>query len=138
VPVAGGLQRALAILMLSLVLATRVGAGPFYDEDGDGFADTIDLCPLVAIAPSPCSLDADMDGYLNACDGDFDNDGVVNAVDSGSYLVDLAAGTDSGIGSDMSCDGVVNAVDSALYLDQLARGVPGPSTLPCAGTVPCP
>ena len=38
----------------------------------------------------------------------------------------------------MNCDGVVNAVDSGKFLGQLSAGVPGPSGLPCAGTVPCP
>ena len=87
----------------------------------------------------PLRYDTDLDGYGNACDGDFDQSLVVNAVDFGSlFLPDFATGIDSGVGTDMDCSGVVNAVDFGTYfLPQFTGGFPGPSGLPCAGTVPC-
>jgi hypothetical protein len=113
------------------------------DTDGDGVIDCADNCIGVANA-SPNDCDTDMDGYGNACDGDFDNGGFprVNAADfTGPFLTDLGTGTDSGVGTNMSCDGfpAVSATDFTTYfLPQFTAGSPGPSGLACAGTVPCP
>jgi hypothetical protein len=40
--------------------------------------------------------------------------------------------------SDIDCDGVTDFNDVAPFGAQLGQGSPGPSGLPCAGTVPCP
>jgi hypothetical protein len=130
---------ALQILPLAAFLAAAAWAGPADDDDMDGVPNVLDICSQDALSPSPCSWDDDNDGYGNRCDGDFNNDGVVNAVDSGIYLPDLLAGIATpGLGTDLDCDGVVNAVGTGLFLGQLGAGIPGPSGLPCAGTVPCP
>lgn len=114
-------------------------AGPATDSDSDGTLDIADFCSLDPTAPAPCSLDTDNDGYGNACDGDFSNDGVTNATDAGTMIADLGGGVDGGTGTDMNCDGVVNATDAGIFVNQLnGAGVPGPSGLSCAGTVPCP
>jgi len=114
-------------------------AGPAPDSDSDGTIDIADFCSADPVAPSPCGLDTDMDGYGNHCDGDFSNDGVTNATDAVSMIADLGSGVDGGTGTDMNCDGVVNATDAGIFVSQLTgAGVPGPSGLPCAGTVTCP
>ena len=129
----------LAVTLLAVVIACPGLAGPIneLDADGDGVLDFLDVCTLDPLSPVPCG-DTDADGYGNPCDGDLDNDGVVNAADIPSFVGDLNVGTDSGIGSDLNCDGVVNAADIPPFVDQLQQGVPGPSGLVCAGTVPCP
>jgi hypothetical protein len=131
----------LATMMAFLLvggLSLSAQAGPAPDSDSDGTIDAQDFCSTNATAPSPCGLDADNDGYGNACDGDFNNDGVVNFVDITPFQTDFQAGTDSGIGTDMNCDGVVNFVDITPFSAQFQQGTPGPSGLSCAGTVPCP
>jgi hypothetical protein len=127
----------LAIMMVML-LPFAAAAGPAVDSDSDGTVDVLDFCSADPSAPAPCGFDTDTDGYGNACDGDYNQDGVVNAGDAGPLIADLASGIDSGVGTDMNCDGVVNAGDVAPFLSQSSQGVPGPSGLPCAGTVPCP
>ena len=121
-----------------LALPLTAAAGPAQDSDSDGTYDVLDFCSMDNQAPNPCGLDADTDGFGNHCDGDFTQDGVVNASDFGPFSADLAAGIDSGIGSDMDCNGVVNATDFGLFAGQLSQGFPGPSGLSCAGTSPCP
>jgi hypothetical protein len=134
-----GVLATMTAILLVGGLSLSAQAGPAPDSDSDGTIDIADFCSALASAPSPCGFDADQDGYGNACDGDFNNDGVTDATDAGPFIADLGAGTDSGIGSDMNCDGVVDATDASPFIGQLSgSGVPGPSGLPCAGTVTCP
>lgn len=132
----------LATLMAFLLVggfALSAQAGPATDSDSDGTIDLQDFCSADPLAPAPCNLDTDSDGYGNKCDGDFNNDGVTNASDAPPIQADLVSGIDGGAGTDMNCDGVVNSSDATLFLGQLnGAGVPGPSGLPCAGTAPCP
>jgi hypothetical protein len=106
------------------------------DLDGDGVADDQDNCLVVA---NPSQVDADADGYGNACDGDFDNDGDVDAQDfSSHFMVCFSATVDTGVGCDMDGDGDVDAQDfSEGYMASFEATSPGPSGLACAGTVPC-
>jgi hypothetical protein len=98
-----------------------VGAPPI-DTDGDGVADSVDDCLLVA---DPDQRDTDGDGYGNACDPDFNNDGVVNAVDL-ARLKSVFFKNDAL--ADLNGDGVVNAVDLARLKANFFKP-PGPSAL---------
>ena len=90
------------------------------DRDHDGVVDSRDDCPNDY---DPTQLDADADGFGNACDGDLNGDGVVNAVDLAMLK---AAFFTHDAPADLSGDGVVNAVDLALLKAQFFKK-PGPS-----------
>jgi cysteine-rich repeat protein len=115
--------------------------GPTCDDDGDGVINRADDCTRVA---NPRQCDSDLDGYGNACDADFDQNGRVDALDASGYFApDRASGSDSGRGTDMNCDGMVDDVDYTDYfVPRIAASPPdnrpGPSSLACAGTSPCP
>jgi hypothetical protein len=98
--------------------------------------DARDNCKLVS---NPTQCDADHDGYGNRCDGDFDNNKLVTAADFGlTFLPDFKKGKDGGKGTDMDCNGLVTAGDFGTgFLPQFKAGKPGPSSLYCAGTIPC-
>jgi hypothetical protein len=66
------------------------------------------------------------------------NDSAVDGLDLGPFGSDLGNGFDSGIGSDMICDSATVGLDLGPFGVQLGQGAPGPSGLPCQGTVPCP
>lgn len=100
------------------------------DTDGDGVPDAVDDCTLVENATQ---LDADQDGFGNACDPDFDQNDVVNAQDL-ARLKQVFFRNDAL--ADLNGDGVVNAVDLARLKASFFKA-PGPSGLPCAGQIPC-
>lgn len=127
---------ALATVLLLQVEPAPTVATPFPDADSDGVEDERDNC---LDSPNTSQCDTDLDGYGNHCDGDFDNSGSVNAGDASIFFADFATGIDSGVGTDMDCGGSVNAGDWGTYfVPQFSvSGVPGPSGLGCAGTVPC-
>ena len=60
--------------------STTLTVQPPPDADGDGVADQLDNCVLVA---NPTQLDANNDGFGNICDADLDNSGLVTAADFG-------------------------------------------------------
>ena len=82
--------------------------------------DSSDNCLKVANANQ---LDADSDGYGNACDGDLNNDGIVNSLDLG--IVKTTFGSKDPRG-DVNGDGIVNAVDLGT-VKALFSTRPGPS-----------
>ena len=90
------------------------------DTDGDGIADGIDNCTLVANADQ---RDTNGDGFGNACDADLNNDGVVNFLDLG--LLRLAFFSDDA-DSDFNGDGAVNFIDLGIMREAFF-GPPGPS-----------
>ena len=64
------------------------------DTDGDGLIDDVDNCVYTANGPAEDNqLDADEDGYGNACDGDFDQNGFVNSLDFGVFLTCFNSGS---------------------------------------------
>ena len=141
----GVLAKTLAMLMF-VGLPFAATAGPSPDMDSDGTADVFDFCKLDATAPTPCGLDDDKDGYGNACDCDLNNDTLVNGLDFNQPGLDNdfldcflnPLGDVNGIGCDFNCDTLVDGLDFLTFLPHFIAGTPpGPSGLPCAGTVPC-
>jgi hypothetical protein len=108
-----------------LPIATTVGNAVYQvtgslDTDGDGIVDEVDNCTLI---PNLSQLDADHDGFGNACDADLNNDNVVNFVDlarlkQAFFTADPAA--------DLNGDGVVNFADLAI-MKRAVFGKPGPA-----------
>jgi hypothetical protein len=84
------------------------------DDDGDGFVDNIDLCPLVAST----QLDTDADKFGDECDSDLDGDGVLNVTDNCVAIVnpDQKDADQDGEGNvcdvDIDNDGVSDADDN--------------------------
>jgi hypothetical protein len=130
------LELGLVAALAALGLAYASLAGPAEDDDLDGVMDLLDNCSLLS---NPTQCDADHDGYGNRCDGDFDNNKLVTAADFGiTFLPDFKKGKDGGKGTDMDCNGLVTAGDFGTgFLPQFKAGKPGPSSLYCAGTIPC-
>ena len=118
-------------------LAAQGCPGPLVgDADADGIDDSCDNCLGVL---NPFQWDANGDGYGAACDADWSNTGVVGAVDF-SMLLGAFGSTVGGplwmpqIDSDLN--GVTGIGEFSLLLTSFGLA-PGPSGLPCAGTVPC-
>jgi predicted secreted protein len=117
------------------------------DEDGDGVCDTEDNCvpatlqaEEIARARNPNQRDTNLDGFGNACDADYDNGGVVGGPDFnrlrsgfGASICDASYDPDV----DAKGDGFIGGPDFS-FLRLEFGGAPGPSGLPCAGTIPCP
>jgi hypothetical protein len=98
------------------------------DTDGDGIPDSLDNCTLV---PNPSQLDADGDGYGNACDADLNNSGTVTAADFAilrSVLGQLATASPTAAAADLNGSGAVTAADFAILRSYLGKP-PGPSGL---------
>ena len=98
------------------------------DGDSDGVPDDIDNCTLTENADQ---VDANGDGYGNACDADLNDDCVVNAVDLGQLrLAFFASNGDPNWNpaADLNVDGVVNVVDLGSMRTQFFSP-PGPSGL---------
>ena len=126
------------------VQGTTLSAPP--DFDGDGSADGADNCglvpngPLIPDAGGHSQLDADGDGYGNACDADLNNSGTVTTADFGllrSVLGQAAGFSATAAAADMNGSGTVTTADFGLLRARLGTA-PGPSGLSCAGTIPCP
>ena len=107
------------------------------DVDGDAIADPADNCLNEA---NPTQLDADTDGYGNACDADLNNSGTVTAADFAilrSVLNQAASSSPTAAAADLNGSGTVTTADFGILRDALNKP-PGPSGLACAGSVPCP
>ncbi|MBW2697315.1 MAG: hypothetical protein JRE70_12645 [Deltaproteobacteria bacterium] len=128
-----------------------VGAPPgtaFADADGDFVPDSFDNCNRAANA---AQLDANGDGFGDACDPDFDDDGVVDSDDDAHLLdclgVDILSPQDiyydatelppgydvqaeilrqSCLDADLNGDGIVGDGDYALLTSMIGQP-PGPS-----------
>jgi hypothetical protein len=107
------------------------------DSDADAVLDVIDNCLLLA---NPTQLDADADGYGNACDADLNNSGTVTTADFGilrSVLNQAAGSSTTAAAADLNESGTVTTADFAILRARL-NTAPGPSGRACAGTIPCP
>ena len=93
---------------------------PPADSDADGVPDTRDDCLVVSNADQ---LDADGDGYGNACDPDLNNDGIVNFGDL-ALMKKVFFKTDAV--ADLNGDGVVNFADLAILKKSFFKK-PGPA-----------
>lgn len=107
------------------------------DADSDGATDAEDNCLFVA---NSTQLDANQDGYGNACDADYNDDGAVGALDF-KQVRQAFGSTQGGPGwdpeVDANGDGAIGSVDFLLFRSSYGSP-PGPSGLACAGSVPCP
>jgi hypothetical protein len=95
------------------------------DLDGDGSADAVDNCTMLA---NPDQCDSDGDGYGNRCDGDLNNNAATNAQDTVLFREQLgqpSAAPTYNV-ADLNCNGSVNAQDTTLFR-QLLGLPPGPS-----------
>ncbi|MEQ1803304.1 MAG: dockerin type I domain-containing protein [Gammaproteobacteria bacterium] len=104
------------------------GVRPATDGDGDGVADDVDNCTVVVNASQ---LDADDDGYGNACDGDLNNSGTVTAADYAmlrSVIGALATSGPLAAAADLNSSGTVTAADYAILRAEI-NATPGPSGL---------
>lgn len=110
------------VAMMDQWIRSGLGMG-VADTDGDGFADNVDNCLKTV---NPTQLDADGDGFGNACDADLNGDKVVNALDLGLFT--KAFGTSQGQSAfvpaaDMNGDGRINALDLGLFRSRFGRAV---------------
>jgi hypothetical protein len=97
------------------------------DVDGDGFAQHVDNCILIA---NPSQCDSDGDGYGNRCDGDLNDNSATNAQDVTLFRQQLGQPSIAPTynEADQNCNGVVNAQDVTLFRQLLGKP-PGPSGL---------
>ncbi len=131
---------AMIAILLAIGMPLAATAGPAPDMDSDGVPDSEDICKLDPMVPFLCGLDTDQDGYGNACDSDLNNDGLTNGLDFQVLLPCFLTGMDAtNAGCDFNCDTLLGGgLDFAIFLPNFIAGTPpGPSGLPCAGTVPC-
>lgn len=129
------LKLALLVGLFAFGFAMSASAGAVVDTDTDLVPDQFDNCRVLANGPSQTTnqVDSNLDGYGNRCDPDYNNDGQVSATDFSTFL---AAFGGPGTITDHNGDGLTSATDFSTFL-QFLGGIPGPSGLACAGTVPC-
>ena len=102
------------------------------DTDGDGIADTLDNCILVANGPlipdagGNSQLDTDGDGFGNICDADLNQDLLTNLSDFSLFRIALNTTQDPD--ADFNGDGTVDLSDFSLFRIMFSSP-PGPSGL---------
>jgi hypothetical protein len=109
-------------------------APPAPDGDGDGIADREDLC----IERPDSGLDADGDGYGDACDADLDGDGVVGQPDLQAWVACFLAGENAEpecAAADFDGDGAFTLIDYREYLLPAMGDPPGPSSIDTAPVI---
>ncbi len=102
------------------------------DTDGDGIADALDNCILVANGPlipdagGNSQLDTDGDGYGNICDADLNQDLKTDLSDFSLFRIALSATNDPA--ADFDGNGNVDLTDFSLFR-VMFESPPGPSGL---------
>jgi len=134
------------IMLVSLFafgFALNANAGAVTDGDSDLVPDAFDNCSALANGPAEGSnqVDADVDGYGNACDADYDQDATqaVNTLDFSIFLSAFTGGSPTTV-TDHDGDGSTTTIDFSTFLAAFQSAAPqvGPSGLACAGvTTPC-
>jgi hypothetical protein len=120
-------------MLVAVVLLSCAFEASAQDMDEDGIPDTIDNC-LVAV--NPRQGDPDLDGYGISCDGDFDQDGDTDQDDVDFFSFNCPGGDPIDPICDFNENGIWDFADPGTFT-ALFGSPPGPSGLPCAGTVPC-
>lgn len=133
------LLRCLALVLL-FVLSEGVAFAQ-NDVDADLVPDIFDNCLEIPNGPGEApdnQVDADGDGYGNACDPDFDQSGFVGLTDFNSFWAcfgsAISCGGDSVLFSvlDLDSSGVITNFDYARLLTQLGGPLIAVSGLSCA------
>lgn len=109
-------------VIASAEFAGTVTAPPPPDSDGDGVADSLDNCKLVANANQ---RNTDGDNFGNICDADFNQNNVVDPADLSRLKSKL--GTVSA-NEDLNGNGIVDPADMSILKTYLGKA-PGPSGL---------
>lgn len=109
-------------VIASAQFSGSVVAPPPVDTDGDGVADNLDNCKLVANANQ---RNTDGDNFGNICDLDFNQNGLVDPTDFSRLKSKL--GTPSA-NEDLNGNGIVDPTDFGLLKTYLGKA-PGPSGL---------
>lgn len=110
------------VALLDQWIRSGLGMG-VADTDRDGIADHVDNCPK---STNPTQLDADGDGFGNACDADFNGDRRVDALDEA--IIRQAHGSSVGQpaflpAADMDGDGRISALDMTRFRRRLGLPV---------------
>jgi len=110
----------------STVIASAEFAGtvivPEPDTDGDGVADNLDNCKLVANANQ---RNTDGDSYGNICDPDFNQNKIVDPTDLSRLKALLGKVSPNGH-EDLNGNGIVDPTDFSIAKSYLGKA-PGPS-----------
>jgi hypothetical protein len=135
------------IMLVSLFtfgFAMSANAGAVVDADSDLVPDAFDNCLTDPNGPADGSnqVDADQDGYGNACDADYDNDAShqVSLLDFGIFVACLGPPPNSAPLCDHNGVNGVEILDFSTFLRLLGPpSLTGPSGVACAGNanVPC-
>jgi hypothetical protein len=132
------LRSDLLIVLLAFGLALSANAGAIHDADGDLVPDAFDNCLTDPNGPNDGSnqVDADQDGFGNACDADFNQAAGITVVDFGIFVNCLIPGDPNAPICDLNGKNGVTVQDFAIFIRLL--GLTGPSGLACVGvTQPC-
>jgi hypothetical protein len=97
-------------------------AEPVVDTDGDGVADNLDNCKLVA---NTNQRDTDNDGYGNICDPDFNQNKIVDPLDLNSLKAQFGKASPN---HDLNGNGIVDPLDLNILKSYWGKA-PGPSGL---------
>jgi hypothetical protein len=107
-------------VIASTEFAGAVAAPPAPDSDGDGVADNLDNCKLVANANQ---RNTDGDSFGNICDPDFNQNNVVDPADLSRLKSKLGTASAN---EDLNGNGVVDPADLSLLKTYLGKA-PGPT-----------